>query len=51
VVALLATVVLVPRSHAIGSEQLGCFVDVGVPGVYEAGGCIGESPQASYNII
>jgi len=51
VAAVLATVVLVPRSHAIGGEQLGCFVNVGKPGVYQVGSCGAELPQSSYDAI
>jgi hypothetical protein len=42
---------LVPlRSEALGGESLGCFVNVGSPGVYSSPTCDAPSPRFSYTV-
>lgn len=44
------SVFAIPRSEALGSESLGCFVNSGVPGVYTSE-CLAANPQPSYDVV
>ena len=51
IVVLAVLVAVAPRrSDAIGGESLGCFVNVGDPGVYTSPECFPTIPRTSYTI-
>jgi hypothetical protein len=51
-IPVVALAVFIPmRSHAFGGESLGCFVNVGTPGVFSSPTCGPTTPKFTYNVV